>query len=96
MADNSTILTMNYIVKSFGPAGVYPYCSISGTSTCDGNVCNYRTFKDSEADGIDIIHQELAISPFLSIAENIFIGNDQAKGGVINWDETRAKAAEML
>ena len=130
MADNSTILTMNNIVKTFGPvkalsgvnlsvergeihaicgengagkstlmnvlSGVYPYGSYSGTITFDGKECKYRTIKDSEADGIVIIHQELALSPFLSIAENIFIGNEQAKGGVINWDETRAKAAELL
>ena len=57
---------------------------------------NFVFGQDSEADGIVIIHQELALSPFLSIAENIFIGNEQAKGGVINWDETRAKAAELL
>lgn len=130
MADNNTILTMNNIVKTFGPvkalsgvnlsvergeihaicgengagkstlmnvlSGVYPHGSYSGTITFDGKECKYRTIKDSEADGIVIIHQELALSPFLSIAENIFIGNEQAKGGVINWDETRAKAAELL
>ena len=36
------------------------------------------------------------MSPFLSIAENIFIGNEQAKGGVIDWDKTRAEAKKLL
>lgn len=43
---------------------------------------------DSEADGIVIIHQELALSPYLSIKENIFLGNEQAKHGIIDWNTT--------
>ena len=59
-------------------SGVYPYGSYSGKITFDGKECKYHTINDSELDGIVIIHQELALSPFLSIAENIFIGNDIA------------------
>ena len=77
-------------------SGVYPYGSYSGKITFDGKECKYHTINDSEADGIVIIHQELALSPFLSIAENIFIGNEQAKGGVIDWDKTRAEAKKLL
>jgi putative multiple sugar transport system ATP-binding protein len=77
-------------------SGVYPYGSYSGTITFDGKECKYKTINDSEADGIVIIHQELALSPFLSIAENIFIGNEQDRHGVIDWDATRAKAAKLL
>ncbi|KFJ06112.1 sugar ABC transporter ATP-binding protein [Bifidobacterium tsurumiense] len=77
-------------------SGVYPYGSYSGTITFDGKKSEYHNINDSEADGIVIIHQELALSPFLSIAENIFIGNEQAKGGVINWDKTRAEAKKLL
>ena len=71
-------------------SGVYPYGSYSGKITFDGKECKYHTINDSEADGIVIIHQELALSPFLSIAENIFIGNEQAKGGVIDWPRRRS------
>ena len=77
-------------------SGVYPHGSYDGRIEFDGKECRYRTIKDSEADGIVIIHQELALSPFLSIAENIFIGNERARGGVVNWDETRAQAARLL
>src|SRR5690606_35575642 len=46
--------------------------------------------------GIAIIHQDLAIIPYLSIAENIFLGNERARWGVINWEKTRQEAALLL
>ncbi|MDN6768892.1 MAG: sugar ABC transporter ATP-binding protein, partial [Bifidobacterium mongoliense] len=70
--------------------------SYQGDIRFDGKECRYRTINDSEADGIVIIHQELALSPFLSIAENIFIGNERAKGGVVDWDRTRSEANALL
>ena len=73
-------------------SGVYPYGSYSGRIVFDGKECRFRTINDSEADGIVIIHQELALSPFLSIAENIFMGNERARAGVVDWDRTRAEA----
>ncbi|AKV55426.1 xylose ABC transporter ATPase [Bifidobacterium actinocoloniiforme DSM 22766] len=77
-------------------SGVYPYGSYTGTISFDGKTCKYRNIKDSEADGIVIIHQELALSPYLSVAENIFIGNEQAKGGVIDWNATRSEAKRLM
>lgn len=77
-------------------SGVYPHGSYTGTITFDGHECKYRNINDSEADGIVIIHQELALSPFLSIAENIFLGNERSTNGVIDWDKTRAEAAKLL
>lgn len=77
-------------------SGVYPFGSYSGDIVFDGKVCKYKNINDSEADGIVIIQQELALSPYLSIAENIFIGNEQAKAGVIDWNETRSEAAKLL
>ena len=77
-------------------SGVYPHGSYTGEILFDGKPCRYRTINDSEDDGIVIIHQELALSPFLSIAENIFLGNEQAHNGVMDWDTTRAKASRLL
>ncbi|NEG70000.1 sugar ABC transporter ATP-binding protein [Bifidobacterium choloepi] len=77
-------------------SGVYPYGTYEGTITFDGKEAKYHTINESEADGIVIIHQELALSPFLSIAENIFIGNEQGKHGIVDWDLTRAKAIKLL
>ena len=57
----------------------------------------YSTGTTGKAKGIVIIHQELALSPYLSVAENVFLGNEQTSvRGVINWTETRKKAHEML
>ncbi|MFD0704550.1 ATP-binding cassette domain-containing protein [Alloscardovia venturai] len=77
-------------------SGVYPYGTYSGDIEFEGKVCKYKNIKDSEADGIVIIHQELALIPYLSIAENIFLGNECGKNGVVDWSKTRAQAQELL
>ncbi|MCR5596175.1 MAG: ATP-binding cassette domain-containing protein [Lachnospiraceae bacterium] len=78
-------------------SGVYGHGTYSGEVIYKGEECKFNNIKDSEAKGIVIIHQELALSPLLSVAENVFIGNEQTKiKGVIDWTETRKRAAEML
>ncbi|WP_418969297.1 multiple monosaccharide ABC transporter ATP-binding protein [Alloscardovia omnicolens] len=77
-------------------SGVYPYGTYSGDIEFEGKVCKYKNIKDSESDGIVIIHQELALIPFLSIAENIFMGNEAQSHGVVDWEKTRAKAQQLL
>ena len=78
-------------------SGVYPYGTYSGDIVYKGEVGKFHKIKDSEAKGIVIIHQELALSPYMSVAENVFLGNEQCSAkGVIDWTRTRAKAAEML
>jgi len=63
----------------------------------NGDLVKDHNIKDSEKKGIVIIHQELALSPYLSIAENVFMGNEQTSmRGVINWTATRSRAKEML
>ena len=57
-------------------SGVYPHGSYDGQILLEGKKCSFRDIKDSERLGIVIIHQELALIPFLSIAENIFLGNE--------------------
>ncbi|MBU3031114.1 multiple monosaccharide ABC transporter ATP-binding protein [Paracoccus marinaquae] len=69
-------------------SGVYPTGSYDGEIHYDGGTAAFRGIRDSEDRGIIIIHQELALVPLLSIAENIFLGNECAKGGVIDWPET--------
>ncbi|KHD75292.1 multiple monosaccharide ABC transporter ATP-binding protein [Actinoplanes utahensis] len=77
-------------------SGVYPHGTYEGDIVFEGETCRFKTTRDSEERGIVIIHQELALSPFLSIAENIFLGNERAKGGVINWAQTNKQAADLL
>lgn len=78
-------------------SGVYPYGTYEGDIIVEGEVSTFKDIKESEAKGIAIIHQELALIPGLSIAENVFLGNEQADKGIfINWDRTRTKTIEML
>ena len=74
-------------------SGIYPYGSYEGDIFFDGKECRFQTIKDSERLGIVIIHQELALVPYLSIGENMFLGNEQTGFGGINWDQTYEKAA---
>ncbi len=77
-------------------SGTYPHGSYTGDIIVDGKVCEFRDIKHSEKAGIVIIHQELALSPYLSIAENIFIGNEKARAQVIDWDKTREDALVLM
>ena len=77
-------------------SGVYPHGSYEGDILFEGEPCEFRKIRDSEDRGIVIIHQELALSPYLSIAENIFLGNEQQRRGVIDWNKTNSEAAKLL
>ncbi|MBC2834416.1 multiple monosaccharide ABC transporter ATP-binding protein [Paragemmobacter straminiformis] len=77
-------------------SGVYPHGSYEGEIIYDGAPLHCRGIRDSEAKGIIIIHQELALVPLLSIAENLFLGNEVAKRGVINWPECFQKTESLL
>ena len=77
-------------------SGVYPHGTYTGDIVYDGQVKSFGSIRDSEDEGIIIIHQELALVPLLSVAENIFLGNERANRGVIDWRSTRKGAAEVL
>jgi putative multiple sugar transport system ATP-binding protein len=77
-------------------SGVYPYGSYSGEIYFQGQECRFQDIHHSEEVGLVIIHQELALVPLLSIAENLFLGNERAKNGVINWNEAFSKTKELL
>ncbi len=77
-------------------SGVYPHGSYQGKILFDGSECNFKNIKDSEKKGIVIIHQELALIPYLSIAENVFLGNEQARSGIIDWDMTLHNTKKLL
>ncbi|KPB02321.1 multiple monosaccharide ABC transporter ATP-binding protein [Ahrensia marina] len=77
-------------------SGVYPKGQYEGEIIFDGQRLSLRDIRDSEDRGIIIIHQELALVPQLSIAENIFLGNERAQNSVINWHETNRATEELL
>jgi putative multiple sugar transport system ATP-binding protein len=77
-------------------SGVYPAGTYDGEIHYDREVRHFSTISDSEHLGIIIIHQELALVPLLSIAENIFLGNEIATNGVIDWPKTFSRTQELL
>ncbi len=77
-------------------SGVYPHGSYEGEIIYNGQEQHFRDIADSERQGIIIIHQELALVPLLSIAENIFLGNEPAKFGVIDWHVAENRTRELL
>ncbi|WP_186576034.1 multiple monosaccharide ABC transporter ATP-binding protein [Aquibacillus kalidii] len=77
-------------------SGVYPSGTYDGAILFEGKECHFKDIKQSENEGIVIIHQELALSPFLSIAENIFLGNERQSKRVIKWQETFMEAKKLL
>ena len=77
-------------------SGVYPHGSYEGEILFEGVPCEFRDIRASERRGIVIIHQELALVPYLSIAENIFLGNEHATRGIISWHRTLTHATALL
>lgn len=77
-------------------SGVYPHGTYEGDILFQGKTCEFKSIKQSEDLGIVIIHQELALIPYLSIAENIYLGNERASKGIIDWKETLVGTRELL
>ncbi len=77
-------------------SGIYPYGTYEGKILFNGQECQFTNIKDSEALGIVIIHQELALIPYMTIGENMFLGNEQGKSWKIDWTETYGKSDEYL
>ena len=77
-------------------SGVYPHGSYDGQIVYDGQPASFAGIRDSEDRGIIIIHQELALVPLLTIAENIFLGNERATRGVIDWPMTFQQTETLL
>ncbi|PFG42330.1 monosaccharide ABC transporter ATP-binding protein (CUT2 family) [Isoptericola jiangsuensis] len=78
-------------------SGVYPHGTYDGEIVFDGASAEFGSINDSEDRGIVIIHQELALVPYLSVAENIFLGNEtRGRFGLIDWNDANQRAAALL
>lgn len=77
-------------------SGVYPAGTYEGEIHYEGRVQKFDSIRDSEEQGIIIIHQELALVPLLSIAENIYLGNEQGKFGIVDHEQTHRRTVELL
>ena len=77
-------------------SGIHPYGSYEGEILYQGEECHFNTINDSEEKGIVIIHQELALVPYMTIGENIFLGNERGSFHNIDWEETHSQAQKLL
>ena len=77
-------------------SGVYPHGTYDGEIRFDGETVEFGSINDSEHKGIVIIHQELALVPYLSVAENIFLGNERESRGLIDWNRANSESAALL
>ncbi|MCR5776660.1 MAG: ATP-binding cassette domain-containing protein [Lachnospiraceae bacterium] len=77
-------------------SGIYQYGTYTGDIVYNGDICKFQKIKDSEEKGIVIIHQELALIPYMSIGENMFLGNEKGTKSAIDWNMTFAEADKYL
>lgn len=77
-------------------SGVYPEGEYSGEIFYNDKLATFQNIRDSEELGIVIIHQELALIPYMSVVDNIFLGNEQAKHQVIDQYKSIDKSKKLL
>lgn len=77
-------------------SGLYPIGEYTGTINIDGKLSEFKNIKDSEAAGVAVIYQELTLVKEMDITENIFLGNENTKNGLIDWDTSADKARKIL
>jgi len=78
-------------------SGIYPVGTYEGQVEFQGEIQNFNNIKESENAGIAIIYQELALVKYMTIAENIYLGNEFKKNRLaIDWDKTLTSASKLL
>jgi D-xylose transport system ATP-binding protein len=77
-------------------AGVYPHPEYGGEIILDGSERRFANVRDSEKAGIAVIYQELSLVKDMSVAENIFLGREPRRFGIINWEILYSRAQKLL
>lgn len=77
-------------------SGVYPYGTYGGDIVVNGETKQFNNVRDAENAGIAIIFQELSLVKELTVGENIFLGREPSRFGIINWNELYSKASKLL
>jgi D-xylose transport system ATP-binding protein len=77
-------------------AGIHPHGSYEGRILVDGAEAQFRSTRDAEAAGIAVIHQELALFPDLTIAENLLLGALPTRHGLVDWNLAQLRARALL
>ncbi len=76
--------------------GVYPYPQYGGEVRIDGEVRRFSSVRDAEAAGIAVIFQELSLVKDMTVGENIFLGREPRRFGVVRWNELYSRARQLL
>src|ERR1044071_1678960 len=76
--------------------GVYPYPQYGGEILLDGQERRFGNVRDAETAGIAVIYQELSLVKEMSIAENIFLGRETRRFGIIDWEAVTSRAQQLL
>ncbi|MDX6559120.1 MAG: D-xylose transport system ATP-binding protein [Blastocatellia bacterium] len=77
-------------------AGVYPHPEYGGEIILDGAERRFANVRDSEKAGVAVIYQELSLVKDMSVAENIFLGREPRRFGIINWEILYSRAQKLL
>ncbi len=77
-------------------SGVYPHGSYDGEIFLEGKPMHFRNIRDAEHRGIAVIYQELALVKEMTIGENIFLGQEPKKFGLIDWNTIYFRAGRLL
>ena len=77
-------------------SGVYPHGTYEGEILVNAETRTFSGVRDSEHAGIAIVFQELSLVKELTVAENIFLGREPARLGVVNWSELYHRATKLL
>ena len=77
-------------------SGIYPAGTYGGQIVLEGKTVRFASLREAEDHGIAVIAQELALVPHLSVAENLFLGREHVRHGLIDWKRTRDEARVAL
>ncbi len=72
------------------------YLLEEGTITLEGEAVAIRSPQDAQKHGISTVYQEVNLCPNLTVAENLFLGREPLKAGLIDWRAMNRQAAELL
>ena len=68
----------------------------SGTISLAGDAVSFTGPAQAQAAGISTVYQEVNLLPNLTVAENIMLGREPRRFGLVDWRATRRRAAELL
>lgn len=77
-------------------SGIYPYGDYSGNIYFSGEELKAKNIRETESRGIAIIHQELALVKEMSVLENLFLGAEWGRYGILDYDRMYLRCRTML